>query len=197
MIFPDSRSVGSDSQGRLWYNAPKGGTEMDQVKVGKFIAALRKEQGLTQEALGRKLGVTNKTVSRWETGAYMPDIELLVPLGEMLGVSVNELLAGERLSDEQFRKQADENLVEAVRESAFSVKERTDYWRGKWLRENAWLFVLAILVCGVASLLLYKNDLKPMLFAPWLIAWCWLNNRMLGYIEGKVYGNPKPPQKDE
>ena len=56
---------------------------MDQIKVGKFIAMLRKEQGLTQEALGQKLGVTNKTVSRWETGNYMPDIELLVPLGEI------------------------------------------------------------------------------------------------------------------
>ena len=97
---------------------------MDQAKVGKFIAALRHEQGLTQEALGQKLGVTNKTVSRWETGNYMPDIELLVPLGETLGVSVNELLAGERLSDEQFRKQADENLVEGVRESCFTVEER-------------------------------------------------------------------------
>ena len=52
---------------------------MDQIKVGKFIAALRKEQGLTQEALGQRLGVTNKTVSRWENGNYMPDIELLIP----------------------------------------------------------------------------------------------------------------------
>ena len=96
---------------------------MDQAKVGKFISVLRKERGLTQEALGEKLGVTNKTVSRWENGNYMPDIELLVPLGEALGVSVNELLAGERLDDEQFRKQADKNLVKAVRESAFTVEE--------------------------------------------------------------------------
>ena len=119
---------------------------MDQVKVGKFIAELRKEQGLTQEALGQKLGVTNKTVSRWETGAYMPDIELLVPLGEILGVSVNELLAGERLSDEQFRKQADENMVEAVRESSFSVKERTEFFKKKWLREHVGLIVLCVLL---------------------------------------------------
>lgn len=168
---------------------------MDQMKVGKFIARLRKEQGLTQEALGHRLGVTNKTVSRWENGNYMPDIELLVPLGAALGVSVNELLAGERLSDEQFRRQADENLVAAVRESAFSVKERTDYWRGKWLRDNAWLFVLCAGVCAVVSVLLYKHDLKQILFVPWFIALCWLRNRMMGYIEGKVYGGPKPPAK--
>ena len=50
---------------------------MDQIKVGKFIAQLRKEKGITQEELGRRIGVTNKTVSRWENGNYMPDIEML------------------------------------------------------------------------------------------------------------------------
>lgn len=50
---------------------------MDQIKVGKFIAQLRRRDGLTQEALGKKIGVTNKTVSRWENGNYMPDIEML------------------------------------------------------------------------------------------------------------------------
>ena len=50
---------------------------MDQIKIGRFIAALRKESGLTQEQLGEKLGVTNKTISRWENGNYMPDVEML------------------------------------------------------------------------------------------------------------------------
>lgn len=50
---------------------------MDQIKIGKFIAALRKDKGLTQEQLGEKLGVTNKTISRWENGNYMPDVEML------------------------------------------------------------------------------------------------------------------------
>ena len=170
---------------------------MDQAKVGKFIAALRHEQGLTQEALGQRLGVTNKTVSRWETGSYMPDIELLVPLGEALGVSVNELLAGERLSDEQFRKQADENLVEAVRESSFSVKERTEFFKKKWLRDNVWLIAVSVLV-GVAVSVKLSFDQLGVLISPfWLIVFCWLRNRMMGYIEGKVYGEPKPPAKDE
>lgn len=162
---------------------------MDQVKVGKFIAALRKEQGLTQEALGQRLGVTNKTVSRWENGNYMPDIELLIPLGEALGVSVNELLAGERLSDEQFRKQADENLVEAVRESAFTVKERTEFFRKKWLREHIALFVVCALVCALATVRFWQKGGWGL----WIVAYVWLNNRMMSYIEGKVYGDPKPP----
>ena len=166
---------------------------MDQAKVGKFIAALRREQGLTQEALGQKVGVTNKTVSRWETGAYMPDIELLVPLGEILGISVNELLAGERLSDEQFRRQADENLVAAVRESSFSVMERTAFFKKKWLRDNAWLIVVSVLV-GVAVSVKLSFDRLWVLISPfWLIVFCWLRNRMMAYVEGRVYGDPKPP----
>ena len=72
---------------------------MDQIKTGKFIAYLRKQHNLTQEALGEKLGVTNKTVSRWENANYMPDIEMLQLLSKELNVSVNELLAGEFLSD--------------------------------------------------------------------------------------------------
>ncbi|MDE7170654.1 MAG: helix-turn-helix domain-containing protein [Oscillospiraceae bacterium] len=167
---------------------------MDQAKVGRFIAALRKEKGLTQEALGRKLGVTNKTVSRWENGNYMPDIELLVPLGEALGVSVNELLAGERLTDEQFRKQADENLVEAVRESSFSVKERTEFFKRKWLREHVWLFVVCALACVLLTyLLILRWDAAFLIFVPWFVAYCWLRNRMMAYVEGRVYGDPKPP----
>ncbi len=166
---------------------------MDQTKVGKFIAKLRREQGLTQEALGQRLGVTNKTVSRWENGNYMPDIELLIPLGEALGVGVNELLAGERLSDEQFRKQADENLVEAVRESSFSIKERTEFFRKKWLRDNIWLIVFSILA-GLAVSVRFSFDRLWVLISPvWLAIFCWLRNRMMSYIEGKVYGDPKPP----
>ena len=166
---------------------------MDQTKVGKFIAALRRERGLTQEALGQRLGVTNKTVSRWENGNYMPDIELLVPLGEELGVSVNELLAGKRLDDAAFRTQADENLVEAVRESAFTVKERTEFFKKKWRKERFWFIVLYSALCGALSLYLWLNGWLALLAVLWLVAYCYLNNRMMAYVEGRVYGSPKPP----
>lgn len=170
---------------------------MDQVKVGKFIAQLRREQGLTQEALGQKVGVTNKTVSRWETGAYMPDIELLVPLGEALGVSVNELLAGERLSDEQFRKQADQNVVAVARESAFSIQERTAFFRKKWLRDNVWLIVISILIGTAVSVKLSFDQMWVLISPFWFVVFCWLRNRMMAYVEGKVYGEPRLPQEDE
>ena len=83
---------------------------MDQVKVGAFLASLRKEKGLTQEALAERIGVTNKTISRWETGTYMPDVEMLLILGEQFNVTVNELLCGERLSDGAMREKGDSNI---------------------------------------------------------------------------------------
>ena len=83
---------------------------MDQVKVGAFLASLRKEKGLTQEALAERIGVTNKTVSRWETGTYMPDVEMLLILGEQFDVTVNELLSGERLPDEAIRDKSESNF---------------------------------------------------------------------------------------
>ena len=74
---------------------------MDLDKIGKFIALTRKNNGLTQEQLAEKLGVTNKTISRWETGKYMPDLSLLKPLSEELGVTLNELLSGEKIEKEK------------------------------------------------------------------------------------------------
>ncbi len=97
---------------------------MNQIKIGKFLSLLRHQQGLTQQQLGERLGVTNKTISRWENGNYMPDIEMLQLLADVFNVSINEILAGERLSDEVFRQQADENLIAVAKESAFSLAEK-------------------------------------------------------------------------
>ena len=70
---------------------------MDQSKIGKFIAALRTERGLTQRELAQKLHISDKTVSKWENSRGLPDASLMLPLCETLGISVNELLSGERL----------------------------------------------------------------------------------------------------
>jgi len=87
---------------------------MDQKKIGKFIAELRKEKHLTQEQLGEKLGVTNKTISRWENGNYMPDLSLLEPLSRILEISLNELLAGERLQKENIEQYSEENIMNTI-----------------------------------------------------------------------------------
>ena len=69
---------------------------MDQKKVGQFLKELRKEKGITQEELAEKLGVSGRTVSRWETGTNMPDISLLVEIADFYEVDVRELIEGER-----------------------------------------------------------------------------------------------------
>ena len=75
----------------------KGAESMNIQKIGKLIAACRKEKGMTQAQLAEKLGVTNKTVSQWENGNYMPDLTILEPLSHELGISLEELLSGERI----------------------------------------------------------------------------------------------------
>lgn len=87
---------------------------MDQRQIGKFIAELRNEKGMTQSELGERIGVTNKTISRWENGNYMPDISVITMLCVELGVSANELLCAQRLKDSEFKIKADENLMETL-----------------------------------------------------------------------------------
>lgn len=84
---------------------------MDQVKIGKFIAQLRNEQALTQKELAEKLGVSDKTISKWECGRGLPEISLMISLCEQFGVSVNELLSGEKLDEKLYREKAEENIV--------------------------------------------------------------------------------------
>ena len=85
---------------------------MDQVSIGKFISACRKEKGLTQAQLGEKLGVTDRAVSKWETGRSMPDSSIMLELCGLLDITVNELLTGERIQMEDYSKKAEENLIE-------------------------------------------------------------------------------------
>ena len=101
---------------------------MDLIKTGKFLAQLRREAGDTQEQLGEKLGVSNKTVSRWETGAYLPPVEMLQAISGLYGVSINELLAGGRLEGAAYQAAAEENLRQVMEQSAFSLEERKTYY---------------------------------------------------------------------
>jgi transcriptional regulator with XRE-family HTH domain len=96
---------------------------MDTVKTGAFLKELRKERGLTQEQLGEKVGVTNKTVSRWETGNYMPPVECLSILSDLYGVSINEIVSGKRLAAEELPDAAEDNLKNALELSEQSYKK--------------------------------------------------------------------------
>ncbi len=87
---------------------------MDKDATGRFIAELRKEKGYTQKELAEKLMVTDKAISRWETGKGLPDTSLLKPLGDILGVSVGELLSGRRMEEAERKRQADRILLESL-----------------------------------------------------------------------------------
>ena len=89
---------------------------MDQVRTGRFIAARRKEKGLTQKQLAEKLGISDKTVSKWECGNGFPEISLLLPLCDELGITVNDLLSAELVPGEAYQEKAENNMVEMIKE---------------------------------------------------------------------------------
>ncbi len=81
------------------------------------------EKGYTQKQLSEKLGISDKTISKWERGNGFPEVSLLLPLCDELEITVNELLSGERVSEEEYLKKAEENMVNLVRETQESKKE--------------------------------------------------------------------------
>ncbi len=84
---------------------------MNQEKIGKFIAQKRKSKKLTQEQLAEKLGVSTNAVSKWERGLCLMDMSLLKPLSKILGVTINEILSGEEIKQEDIINKTDENIV--------------------------------------------------------------------------------------
>ena len=87
---------------------------MNQVKIGQFIKEIRKEKNLTQREVAQKLCISEKTVSKWETGNGLPEVSSMLPLCKLLGISINELLSGERLDEKQYIEKAEENMAYLV-----------------------------------------------------------------------------------
>ena len=87
---------------------------MNQEKIGKFISELRKEKNLTQEQLAEKIGVTSKSISRWENGKTMPDVSLFEPLCKELNITINELLSGKRIDKKEYQEKFEENVINTI-----------------------------------------------------------------------------------
>ena len=123
---------------------------MDQKKVGLFLKALRKEKNITQEALAETLNVSDRTVSRWETGNNMPDISLLVELAEFYQVSIPEIINGERKS---------ETMDQGTRDTAVKMAE---YSKNTLIVEKRKLICTALMIAGVfiitTALAVFPND---------------------------------------
>lgn len=113
---------------------------MNQEKISYFIQQTRKEHGMTQKELADKLGISDKTVSKWETGKGMPDMDFLVPLCSALDINVNELLSGEKLSLTNYSEKAEENMMNLL-------KENEEHKKGTLL-QNVLGILLALLALG-------------------------------------------------
>lgn len=99
---------------------------MNQDKIGQFISVCRKEQKLTQGELAEKLGVTDKSISNWENGRNMPDLALFKPLCEILNITINDLISGERVNEEKYQDKLEENIINTIDYSNKKVLEKNN-----------------------------------------------------------------------
>ena len=117
---------------------------MDTKQIGSFLKQLRTEHSMTQEQLGEKVGVSNKTGSRWETGNYMPPVECLSMLSDIYHISINEILAGKRVYGEGFAQIADQNLTATLQD--LEKEHRVFEKRMMWVLAVATLLAMLIMI---------------------------------------------------
>ena len=122
---------------------------MDQKKIGSFLRELRKNEGLTQEQVAEKLGISSRTISRWETGAYMPDISMLVGIAEMYDVDVREIIDGER---------KEENMDSEVKEVAEKMADYSTMEKNNMLK---WFKMMGIGTMIISLCLIILNFVRP------------------------------------
>ena len=127
---------------------------MDQRKIGSFLKELRKENGLTQEQLAEKMNVSGRTVSRWETGSNMPDLDILIELSDLYDVDIRELLDGERKS---------ERMDQELKETIEKVADYSNEMKKRFIRNMHWMFLAGVLV-GCAHFVLTMMDGQGALF---------------------------------
>ena len=126
---------------------------MDIVKIGKYIARRRKILGLTQKQVAERLGMSDKSVSKWERGICMPDVSVYTQLCDILGISINEFIAGEDISEENIIKKSEDNLIWVAKDNKYRQKNLKSI-----------IAALTVIVIAAAALLgvnLYRNLSRP------------------------------------
>lgn len=98
---------------------------MDKIQIGKFISKCRKDKQITQEQLSEMLDVTYKSVSKWENGICLPDASLYEPLCNILDITINELFAGQKIKDEDYKKIADDNLMQMLKHKLYLLSDKS------------------------------------------------------------------------
>ncbi len=132
---------------------------MDTVKIGQFIKSLRKEKSLTQREVADRLNVSEKTISKWETGNGMPEVGLMLPLCKFYGISINELLSGERLDEKQYVDKAEENMACLVDRTAPRKK---------------------VIISAISCILVTLSSVALILLSALFIAQIWLKFVVIG-----------------
>lgn len=141
---------------------------MDQIKIGKFIASCRKEQGMTQAVLAEKLGISDRAVSKWETGKSMPDSGIMLELCELLKINVNKLLSGEHITMEDYNAKSEEVIL--------GLKSENEKYAKRLLRSEAYIVVvgvvasLAMIIAG--TIIALKNGENDPLAVVLIVSGC-------------------------
>lgn len=169
---------------------------MDQIKIGKFISENRKGKNLTQEQLSEQLNISKNAVSKWERGLNLPDVSIMQDLCKILDITLNELFVGEKIMDEQYKEIADNNLLEVLENSSFTLKEKIIFFKKKWRKEHISKFILCFLSwCVLIVALKFQNvefyligTIAGMLAALFYIV---LYNQMMVYVENNAYKHPQ------
>lgn len=137
---------------------------MDQERIGKFILELRKEKKMTQQELADKIGVTDRAISKWENGRGMPDLSLMKPLCDELGISINELISGEKINKKEYQDRFEENIFNAINYSQKQI-EKT---RNKYVIIIGVIFLFLIVLATLFGIDInrMKNN-EPVVFSTW------------------------------
>lgn len=133
---------------------------MDQEKIGKFILELRKDKKMTQQELANKIGVTDRAISKWENGRGMPDISLMKPLCEILDITLNELISGEKIDKKEYQKKSDENIFKTIK----YTNKKTNFFK-KFLICLISVFLILILMFIIDVRKMNQNE--EVVFSTW------------------------------
>ncbi len=137
---------------------------INQEKIGAFILELRKEQGMTQKQLADKIGVSDKAISRWETGRGIPDTSIMPELCDILQINVNELLSGQHLSEDDYNEQAEVNMVDLMKNSEEIKRESrlNSFWALVGVGMLFFLICLVIVMSGGFRALSFFIDIPSL-----------------------------------
>lgn len=137
---------------------------MDQERIGKFILELRKEKKMTQQELADKIGVTDRAISKWENGRGMPDLSLMKPLCDELGISINELISGEKINKKEYQDRFEENIFNTINYSQKQIKKT----RNKYVIIIGVIFLFLIVLATLFGIDInrMKNN-EPVVFSTW------------------------------